>query len=101
MLAKKFRLPLYHDSEFTGKKFRLGSLLIINRANELDHRRVAFIVGRKVAKKAVDRNRIKRQLRHAAQDWVSQGAGDYLIIALPEIVELEFDQIRDLIKQIK
>lgn len=66
MLSSKFRLCKKAEVDAV---FRRGTTIAISEfafrflPNTLDHSRVAVLVGKKLAKRAVDRNRIRRRLR--------------------------------------
>ncbi len=57
----------------SGKRYYDKLLMtVVGRRPERDHTRVAFIVGAKVDKRAIVRNRIKRRLREAWRREVPQ-----------------------------
>lgn len=65
--------------------------------NGLPQTRVGFVVSKKVSKKAVVRNKIKRQLREIARPKVksSQQQGlDIVIFVKPQAVNSDFEQIK-------
>jgi ribonuclease P protein component len=66
----------------------------------LGYNRINFIVSTKVSKKAVVRNKIKRQLREIIKAEMPKLASskDLVIIALPPIVDLAFLEISSEIK---
>ena len=102
MLAKANRLT--KDKEFT-KTFRKGrssydsivGVKIIK--NNLQINRFGIIVGRKVSKKAVERNRIKRQIRAIIRQKIElmKIGSDVLLIITPEALTVSF---RDLEKSV-
>ncbi|MBI2985039.1 MAG: ribonuclease P protein component [Candidatus Kerfeldbacteria bacterium] len=55
----------------TGRTTRGQHLVIRWKANHLSRHRFGFIVGRRSARRAVDRNSLKRRLRHAASTVVA------------------------------
>jgi len=67
-----------------------------------EYPRVGFIVGKKVAKSAVVRNKIKRQLREAAREHMkgAKGAVDIVVMPSPEIGTKSFQEIRDEIRKV-
>jgi ribonuclease P protein component len=70
MLPIKNRLTKKKDFQKVYQKgtfFSLGNLSLRIVKNEQEETRVGFLVGKKVAKKAVERNAIKRKLRNAVQ----------------------------------
>jgi len=74
-----------------------GSFLVIGRHNGLDRNRLGVTVTKKVAQRAVARNRIKRQVREFFRlnnrDW-PQGL-DFLFIARQGAVKATRTQLRD------
>lgn len=58
--------------------------------------RIGIVAGKKVGN-AVNRNRAKRRLREAAHLATLRPQTDYILIAGPESIEIEF---RDLVKAI-
>jgi ribonuclease P protein component len=65
--------------------------------NELDHNRFGILVGAKVSKKAVIRNKIKRRVREIIRlqaDKMKQGY-DCVIICLPEIADKNYQEIEE------
>ena len=81
-LNKKNRLKKKRDFEDVFKRGKAvkGSFLFIKyRKNELGLARLGFVVSIKVAKKAVERNKIRRILSEAVRDMI-EGLGGYDII---------------------
>ena len=52
------------------------------KKNNLEVSRFAVVVGVKVSKKAVDRNRLKRQLRQVLQDHLGDLKGGYDVVLM-------------------
>jgi len=103
MLKKTNRLTKTKDIDrvFKGGKSFFGKTVgfkITN--NDLGYNRINFIVSTKVSKKAVVRNKIKRQLREIIKAEMPKLASskDLVIIALPPIVDLAFLEISSEIK---
>jgi ribonuclease P protein component len=73
--------------------------------NNLKRNRYGIIVGIKISKLAVTRNKIKRQIREILKDKVSEDKSldentkDYVIITLPSIKKLDFLEIKKSIEQ--
>lgn len=98
MLPKKHRL--IKKQEF-GKVFRNGtratskflSLRIQKTANAFP--RIGFVVGQRISKKAIARNRVKRRLRASFGEHIKKiGPGlDVIVVPAPEIVEKSFREI--------
>ena len=103
MLAKKHKLTKQKDFDNTFKngKASFDSILgikVIN--NDLPESRFGIMVSTKISKKAVDRNKIKRQIRSVIEkelDNIKQGK-DIIIITLPAILNKTFQEIEKSIK---
>lgn len=107
MLPKKERLT--RSSEFAyvyhQKHSVANSLLILyvgcKKKNELYPSRVGFIVGKKVHKRAVKRNRIKRVLREIyknlskSEDYPLKNFQQIIFLARPAIIEADREQMYD------
>jgi ribonuclease P protein component len=94
MLAKKYRLSKRPDIEAVFKKGRrinhpLFVLYIMH--NRLGYSRFAFPVSKKVSKKAVERNRIRRMERESVRvHYKDISAGnDVIIIATQRTLEIK------------
>lgn len=70
-------------------------------SNDLDHARIGLAVSRRVSKKAVERNRIKRLIRESFRQHQHQlGTIDYIVIAkssaagqLNNVLRTELDKL--------
>jgi len=102
MLPKKYRLPIQN---FVGKKGRsdksryfllkIFSLPAEALAKAGAHSRFGIIISRRVSKKAVDRNRIKRQIFNFLREIKNQlPIKDYLIIVHPEAAKLDKSSLK-------
>jgi ribonuclease P protein component len=70
----------------TGKKCVAHGLILQARPNDLGHIRIGYTVTKRTEASSVKRNRIKRRLRAAAADVMSQHAEnscDYVLIGRP------------------
>ena len=78
-----------------GKRYRHPLMTLYVRWREGGGRRIAFSVGRKVAKKATKRNKIKRWLREAyrTKRWAMKEGVDLFVIAQPEIAAANFQTV--------
>ncbi|MFA0753199.1 MAG: hypothetical protein IMHGJWDQ_000970 [Candidatus Fervidibacter sp.] len=78
-----------------GKRYRHPLLTLYVRWRDGNERRVAFSVGRRVAKKATQRNRIKRWLREAyrTKRWAMKTGVDLFIVAQPPCAAANFQVI--------
>jgi len=65
--------------------------------NNLNVNRFGFVVSLRISKRAVIRNRIRRQLREATRRNLSniKHGFDVLIIAKPEIINKKYQEIRN------
>lgn len=105
MLPKENRLKKKKDfNRVTTRGQQVsGSFLILKfYSNELDLTRVGFVVSKKVSKKAVLRNQVKRRLREAVRAELAQirTGFDMVFFTRREIQEKEFSDIQQLIKQL-
>lgn len=80
-----------------GKRFHHPLLSLWVRWREGTGRRVAFSVGRRVAKKATVRNRIKRWLREAyrTKRWAMREGVDMLVVAHLPCAVANFQAVND------
>ncbi|HSW69178.1 MAG TPA: ribonuclease P protein component [Gammaproteobacteria bacterium] len=78
-LITKFEFKTVFDEAFKLNQF---CLTVLFRSNQKDHARIGIIVGKRVAKKAVSRNRIKRVVRDSFRLNQQKLAGwDIIVIA--------------------
>lgn len=105
MLPPKNRLTKTRDFNRVsryGHKFFSPELILRWTENKENHSRWGIIISRKVDKKAVIRNRIKRRLRAILREnmifWPSQK--DIILIARPQIKELNFRELKENLEQI-
>ncbi|NCN07801.1 ribonuclease P protein component [Candidatus Falkowbacteria bacterium] len=73
MLIRKYRLTKRNDFQSifkTGYKNFNKFFSLRYKLNNLENSRIAVVVSNKVAKKATDRNRIKRQVRSIISDFL-------------------------------
>jgi ribonuclease P protein component len=67
--------------------------------NGLEYGRFAFLISKKVSKRAVVRNLIKRRLREIIRlDWLNIKGYDAVIVVLPKAADKDFQQLRDEVK---
>jgi len=65
----------------------------VSRGNK--KKSVTVIVGKSVAKKAVERNRLKRRIRAIVHPLVKKSAKNYVIIAQPGSAKASFNELRE------
>jgi ribonuclease P protein component len=103
MLEKKNRINL--DKEFdrvfkTGQSFYAKVFGLKAIDNKLEYSRFGLLVGLKVSKKAVIRNKIKRQIRSIISQEIPilKNGKDVVIVVLPLILDKNFEEIKKLLK---
>lgn len=82
--SAEFSAVFSHRKSAHGKYFSVHAL-----SNALDHPRVGLAVSRRVSKKAVQRNRIKRQIRESFRLQVELPAIDFVVVAKVGCAEQE------------
>lgn len=96
-LNKKNRLKKRRDFEEVfkkGKAVKDSFLFIKYRKNELGVSRFGFVVSAKVAKKAVERNKIRRILSEAVRGKIDDlGGYDIIVFATQQITGMPKDEI--------
>ena len=100
MLAKKFRLPT--TVRFQNARVIHSTLFTVRYiSNNLPNNRYGFIAGKKIDKRAVVRNRIKRRARSVVEKENSTNQGyDVLLLLKPSIKEIPFEVISQEIRSI-
>lgn len=103
MLKKINRIGL--DKDFD-RAFKLGQsfygqslgLKAVNNIRSLN--RLGILISTKVSKKAVVRNRLKRQIRAIMRmEWLKLANGkDLVVIVFPQILNKNFQEITELVK---
>jgi len=75
-------------------------LLILARANELDHPRIGFVISKKNVRHAVKRNRVRRIIRESFRLNQHQlPAVDMVILARRGLGDMEQDELHALMKK--
>lgn len=72
-----------------GRRRRAGDLLVFSSPGVAGQVRVGLVVGRRVGS-AVDRNRVKRRLRHALRQVDIEEGTDLVVIAAPGVRTVRF-----------
>ena len=87
-----------------GKRTRGSFVSFIVLKNDLDYSRFTVVVGMKVSKKAVDRNRLKRQVRSVIEkefDQIKPGV-DVMVLVNPSALNQSFEKLNtDVIQGLK
>ncbi|MCP6719293.1 MAG: ribonuclease P protein component [Patescibacteria group bacterium] len=105
MLADKNRLRKKKDIEKVlrkGKSFKQDFLILKVNRGELKQVRFGFVVSKKVSKKAVIRNKIKRRLREIMKskiDELKKGL-DIILIVLPKTETKDFLEIKEVVEKL-
>jgi ribonuclease P protein component len=108
MLPRHLRLTRPEDFRAAareGKRWRGPLITLAARPNGLPHSRYGFAVGKRVDKRAVARNRVKRRLREATRLMLPQLADgfDVVISARPGAAEATYQALdaalRDLMQR--
>lgn len=99
MLEKKNRICLNKefDRVFTaGQSFYAKEFGIKSTDNKLDLTRMGLLVGLKISKKAVIRNKLKRQIRSIISQEMPliKSGKDIVVIALPPIINIKFSDLK-------
>jgi len=94
MLALKNRLKRKKDFDLVfkqGRSFKQGGLYFRFKPNKLKSSRLGFIVSKKFSKKAVERNKIKRQLKEIIRNKIGKIkiSSDIVITTMPGAENLE------------
>jgi len=104
MLRKKHRL---NKNKQFNRLWRLGrssygpNLGLKTLVNNLPLSRFAVLVSKKVSKRAVVRNRLKRQLREIIRlDWLNLTGYDVVIIVLPAAANKNFVALKEELKSL-
>jgi ribonuclease P protein component len=103
MLSRQNRLHLDKDFDRVFKQGRgfYGRFLSLKiKANDLPINRFGILVGTKVSKKAVDRNKIKRRIRAIlrAENQQLKPGYDIVIVVFPLILAKKYKEIKEDLK---
>ena len=84
------------DRVFSGKKsFGNRHLTLLYCKNGLDHNRIGIIISKKISKKAVVRNHLRRQLREIFRSNQHRILSGYDFIIIPKIqcIDISFETL--------
>ena len=98
MLSKEQRLTKKKDFDLvltTGQASYNQTIGVKVQDNQLNHSRFGILVSNKVSKKAVDRNKIKRQIREVIQSQFNRikPGKDCVVITLPPVLGKRYSEI--------
>lgn len=95
MLSKPYRLPIQDFIGKKGKVIKTPYFVLKRFSAERPFSRFGIVISSKVFRRAVDRNRLKRQIFNFLRELKENlPIGDYLIIALPPIAQLKKDALK-------
>ena len=101
MLAKKYRLPVHKIFKIRGRTSGNSYFSVKITGNTLGFNRFGAVIGAKVSKKAVVRNKLRRLIfntvRQNYKNMESPSGLDVLIIMKPAAVNLSEQEIKNLI----
>jgi ribonuclease P protein component len=85
-----------------GKTYKNKSLLLKVKDNKLNKYRMTVVVSSKVLPKAVNRNKIKRQIKAFFIEELKNNhyQKDFIFVALPEIKELNTQDLKLIVKKL-
>lgn len=100
MLPKPNRLParepFVHSQTATTPYFR-----VLIKLNEFTYNRFGFVVSKKIDKRAVVRNRLKRVLRESVHDVLEANLGkDVLFIVRKSFFDVPTQEITTMVKEV-
>lgn len=105
MLPKENRLKKQKDFERVykqGRGFKQDFLFLKITANDLEITRFGLVVSRKISKKAVIRNRLKRRLREIIRlrlEKIKKGK-DVVLITLSGVEKKEYAEIEQVVEKL-
>lgn len=99
MLKKENRITKKKEFDFifkNGKSFFVKTLGVKIAKNNYSANRFGVIVGKKISKKSVKRNKIKRLVRENIREYILNMVRGYdiIVIALPSIKDSNFIDIK-------
>ena len=99
MLPKKYRLVKENDFKqvFKSRKTFVQSFVFIKLVeNKLAFSRFGFVVGLKISKKAVERNRVRRQMQEIIRTSMAdiQAGFDVVVMVKREIIGKPYQEVR-------
>jgi len=94
---QKLKKPEFKRVFQLGKTIRAGFVFFKILKNKKNYSRLGWIVGTKVSKGSVQRNKIKRRLREILYGLYPNllPGNDIIVIALPQILNQKYSDIKD------
>lgn len=95
---KRLLTPQQFKAVFDSASYKVASknVLLLARDNQLEHPRLGLVIGKKSVKLAVERNRIKRQIRESFRHSQNTLLGvDVVIVARRGIADLSNIELRN------
>lgn len=100
---RSVRLLQAQDFKFVfaaAKPYRNRAFTLLVRQNNLQHARLGLAISKKSARKAVQRNRLKRLVRESFRQWQKQLPNiDIVVLAKPEAVNMRNPEINKALEQ--
>jgi ribonuclease P protein component len=81
---QQFRAVFDHPQQ----RLSAGELLLLSRPNQCEHARIGIVIGKKVARRACDRNRFKRVIRESFRQQPLLTGQDVIVLARRGIAAL-------------
>lgn len=105
MLPTEHRLRKKKEIDAVFKKgtfFRLGPISAKVKNKKNGNTRFAFAVSKKISKKAVDRNYVKRQLREITRELLPsvKDGYDVMVMTLPGVQSLNYHNLQKTLKKL-
>lgn len=94
--------PAEFQAVFDDTSFKVGDtdFLLLARRNDLDHPRLGLVIAKKKVRRAVDRNRLKRQIRDSfRQHQAELPAYDILFLARQDLKARSGEAFRAALEQ--
>jgi len=96
MLAKKYRLPVQNFVKKRGESKKTEYFHIKRFPTNNVYSRFGIVVGKKINKKAAERNKKKRIISSFFEEnYKKIKNGDFIIISMPAINELDANSIKE------
>ncbi len=105
MLPRKARLRRNRDFDSVykrGKCYPGKDLILHVLATDPENQKFGFSISKKVSKRAVDRNRLKRQLSHVVREELKylQKGVDVIFVVRKNLLNLSFSDLKFVVKSL-